>query len=282
MTVQYVSSHGKVFDLKNFRMRLKDANFHNYAWEYDSAEQQYGIDITRFRKVAKEYEASVIFRGNVEERKENLDLFTEAAEKDIINKTPGKVVYGSYYIRAYVSSSSTYPYDGADWTQRDIIFLCPYPFWIDEEKREFLPVHVNNAKNGTEFLYYPYGYNYDYSDPNGSDIIWSVDHFAPCEFLMTVYGPANNPLVMINGHTYQVYTELKTGEYMVIDSRENMVKKIQGDGTEINLYNSRARQESIFEPVEPGNVRVIWSGEFGFDLTLYCERSEPKWKTQNN
>lgn len=278
--IQYISSSGETFDLLNFKTRLKDANFHNYAWEYDSIEQQYGIDITKFRKAAKEYEASVIFRGSIEERKRNLNRFLEASERDIINKAPGKVLYEDYYIRAYVISSSTYPYDGADWTQKDVVFLCPYSFWIDEETRSFLP--AQNTSSDAEFLGYPYGYDYDYSAPDATDILWAVNHFAPCEFLMTIYGQANNPLVTINGHPYQVFAELETGEYMTIDSRGNTVQKHLPDGTTANLYNSRARQESIFTPIESGSIRVVWSGEFGFDITLFCERSEPRWKTNGS
>lgn len=279
--IQYISSSGETFDLLDFKTRLKDANFHNYAWEYDGIEQQYGVDITKFRKEAKEYDASVIFRGSINERKENLNHFLEASEKDIINKTPGKIIYEDYYIRAYVISSSTYPYDGADWTQKDVVFLCPYPFWIREETRSFLPVESTSSYN-TEFLGYPYGYLYDYSAPDATDLIWVVNHFASCEFLMTIYGPEDNPLVTVNGHPYQVFAELETGEYMTIDSRENRVEKHLPDGTSINLYNYRSRQESIFEPVEPGSVRVMWSGEFGFDITLYLERSEPGWKTNGS
>ena len=69
---------------------------------------------------------------------------------------------------------------------------------------------------------------------------------------------------------------------MQIDSRNNKVIKYAANGTQQDLYDMRAKQESVFDPIDPGNVRVVWSGGFGFDLTLYCERSEPRWKTQNS
>lgn len=264
----------------NFRTRVKDVVFHSYAWEYDTVEKQYGVDITRFRKQPKQYEASIIFRGSVEKRKQNLNNFTELAEQDVVNKTPGKLICEEHYINAYVISSDTYPYEGADWTQKDAVFLCPYPFWIREETRSFLP--IQESENPDHFLDYEYDYLYDYSAPDGGSAIWKVDHYAPCEFLMTIFGPVADPRIVINGHPYQVYDTLLENEYMQIDSRKNTVIKYMTNGTRQNLYDLRAKIDSVFEPIKPGNIAVNWPGSYGFDLTLYLERSEPRWKVKDN
>ena len=280
MKVQYINSYGDVIDLLNFNTRMKDANFHDYEWEYDSIEQQYGIDITRFRKTAKEYEATIVFKGDLDTRKRNLNRFFEIAEKDIIDKNPGKIIWDDYYINAYAVSSSTYPNDDSGWTQKDVIFLCPYPFWIAEESRSFPPIEQSVASD--EYLDYEYDYGYDYSTPTDGSEIWEVDHFAPCEFLMTIFGPVSNPRILINGYPYEVYTELGSNDYLQIDSRNNKVIKYLSNGTRQDMYNYRAKQQSIFEPITPGNITVMWTGTYGFDLTLFCERSEPKWKMKSS
>ena len=280
MKVQYINSYGDVIDLLNFNTRMKDANFHDYEWEYDSIEQQYGIDITRFRKTAKEYEATIVFKGDLDTRKRNLNRFFEIAEKDIIDKNPGKIIWDDYYINAYAVSSSTYPNDDSGWTQKDVIFLCPYPFWIAEESRSFPPIEQSVASD--EYLDYEYDYGYDYSTPTDGSEIWEVDHFAPCEFLMTIFGPVSNPRILINGYPYEVYTELGSNDYLQIDSRNNKVIKYLSNGTRQDMYNYRAKQQSIFEPITPGNITVMWPGTYGFDLTLFCERSEPKWKMKSS
>ena len=113
-------------------------------------------------------------------------------------------------------------------------------------------------------------------------MIWNVDHCAPCEFLMTVFGPAVDPRIVINGHPYQIYTTLDSNEYLQIDSRANTVVKYLANGIRQDIYDYRAKQESVFDPITPGNISVVWSGEFGFDITLYCERSEPRWKIQSS
>lgn len=280
MKVQYINSYGDVIDLLNFNTRMKDANFHDYEWEYDSIEQQYGIDITRFRKTAKEYEATIVFKGDLDTRKRNLNRFFEIAEKDIIDKNPGKIIWDDYYINAYAVSSSTYPNDDSGWTQKDVIFLCPYPFWIAEESRSFPPIEQSVASD--EYLDYEYDYEYDYSTPTDGSAIWEVDHFAPCEFLMTIFGPVSNPRILINGYPYEVYTELGSNDYLQIDSRNNKAIKYLSNGTRQDMYNYRAKQQSIFEPITPGNITVMWPGTYGFDLTLFCERSEPKWKMKSS
>ena len=129
-----------------------------------------------------------------------------------------------------------------------------------------------------------YDYNYDYTMPYGGDVIWNVDHYAQCEFLMTVFGPCVDPRVVINGHPYQVYVTLDENEYLQIDSRPNAntVVKYAANGIQQDVYDMRAKQESVFEPITAGNVRVVWPGDFGFDLTLFCERSEPRWKIQGS
>lgn len=281
MTVKYINSRNMEIDLLSFPTRVKDVNFHQYTWGYDGSDQQYGANITKFTKDPIQYEATVIFRGTVDRRKEKLNNFTETTEVDIINRTPGKLICGDYYIQAYAISSSTAPYDGADWTQKDVTFLCPYPFWIREEKRSFTPLKITGDTDDN-FLDYEYDYLYDYTAPTAGNAIWMVDHYAPCEFLMTIFGEASEPRIFVNGHPYQIYTTLMPNEYLQIDSRKNTVMKFMANGTRQDLYDMRAKLQTVFEPITPGNIAVNWPGSFGFDLTLFCERSEPRWKTQNS
>ena len=159
--------------------------------------------------------------------------------------------------------------------------LADRPVWIIEEKRAFQ--RITNGISEETHLDYEHDYNYDYTMPYGGDVIWHVDHYAPCEYEMVIYGPCVDPSVVINGHTYKVYATLDDNDYLIINSRENSVVHYLSNGTQRDLYDYRAKiGDSLFEPITPGNIRVVWSGEFGFDLTLFCERSEPRWKTQGS
>ena len=70
---------------------------------------------------------------------------------------------------------------------------------------------------------------------------------------------------------------LYIGEYMVIDSRSKKVYKVKNNGEKVNLFHARGRDFYIFEKIPSGIMAVSWSGEFGFDITLLSERSEPVW-----
>ena len=74
-------------------------------------------------------------------------------------------------------------------------------------------------------------------------MIWNVDHYAPCEFLMTIFGPAVEPRIVINGHPYQIYTTLDENEYLQIDSRNNQVIKYLANGIQQDIYDLRAKRE---------------------------------------
>ena len=94
---------------------------------------------------------------------------------------------------------------------------------------------------------------------------------------MTIYGPCENPRILINGYPRQIFTSLESNEYLVIDSRDSTVIKHLANGTTVSVYNSRQFQPSIFEKIPSGLLSIDWTGLFGFDVTLFLERSEPKW-----
>ena len=52
-------------------------------------------------------------------------------------------------------------------------------------------------------------------------------------------------------------------------------------GKEINLFDYRDKTQSVFERIPGGNLRLNWTGTFGFDLTLFEERSEPRDDNEN-
>lgn len=232
------------------------------------------MKITGFKKGPAEYEGVIVFRGPISQRKENLNRFFEAGERDIINETPGKLICGEHYIRSYILSSSTAPAEGALWTEKNVKFLCPYSFWIKEETKQFFKQNEIQPEDGLD---YPYDYEYDYTAQKAGTASWYIDHFAKSKFKMTIYGPCVNPRILINGYPYEVFDTLESGEYMVIDSRENTVLKYLTNGTIQNIYDLRAKKQSVFEKIPAGNLDIVWSGAFGFDITLFLERSEPRW-----
>ena len=37
------------------------------------------------------------------------------------------------------------------------------------------------------------------------------------------------------------------------------------------------KNRTIFDKIPSGDLNIVWTAAFGFDLTLYLERGEPTW-----
>ena len=282
IVAKYVTGTGNETFILNqsYEVMIGSCNPHSSEWNYESIEKKYGIEITSFGKDPIEIPITMKYRGTEQEIYQNVDSFFEASERDVINMTPGRLYIADEYVTGFFLSHSSSQSNEFYGVQEELNFLVPYPFWIKEETKSF--AQIKESENPDGFLDYEYDYLYDYSAPDGGNVIWKVDHYAPCEFLMIIFGPVADPRIVINGHPYQVYDTLLENEYMQIDSRKNTVIKYMANGTRQNLYDLRAKMESVFEPIAPGNVVVNWPGSYGFDLTLYLERSEPRWKVKDN
>lgn len=270
MILTYTNSNGDSFDLLSNGLRVKEGNFHSYAWEPKVVTALLGESVKGFGKKALHYSTTICFKGD---RRADLNAFHAATETDIINVKPGKLQWGDDYIQCYVITSSTYPSDESDaWTLNDVDIYAPYPFWFRDVKKSFF----GQTAGGT-FLDYPYDYDYDYYQGVIGYDIFSSGHYAPSEFTMVIYGAAVNPMITIGGQVYGIYDTLSAGEYVEIDSRSHTIVKYASGGTQTNIFDLRTKAASIFNRMPAGNFSVSWSGGFGFDIILHEERSEPEW-----
>lgn len=279
MIVKYVSGSGNdTFVLnKGYDLAIKDCNPHKSAWIYESASQQFGEKITSFGKEILTLEITLKFRGTLDGMSENLNAFFEACETDVINMTQGALWFGDEYVRGwFIERESAASQEFYGWEQTTI-FMAPYPFYIREAKRSFFPAGSETQEDPGAGLDYNYDYAYDYAADVDGTKIWSVDHFTSSEFKMIIYGPCEDPQININGHPYKVYASIEAGEYITIDSRNNTVIKHLANGTDLNIYDLRGKQQSIFDKIPSGDINIVWTAAFGFDLTLYLERGEPTW-----
>ena len=272
IVLKYIASSGNIYDLKSKEIKTKEANFHAWAWNPFGVEQKYGIRLTDFTKDAAEYTTTLIIEGSYFDRKDLLDSLHEDFEYDIRNKTPGRIIWGECYLDCYITESSTQPTEKTSWTENEVNIYAPYPFWIREETKSFM---ASGAQPLSAFLDFDFDFEYDYTPPAAGSSLWVRDFPFASEFQMIVYGPVASPHVLIDGHVYEFYDTLLSGEYAIIDSRKNTITKVTTSGQEVNIFDKRNKNVSIFENIPGGTLTVNWSGSFGFDLTIYEERSEP-------
>ena len=275
MRLEYIGSAGTI-DFTQFETQIfTTSGFHAYEWTRQETAQTFGVKVDKFTKEPLTYEMTVAIRGTQSDKEAALNQIAEITEQDVVNKTPGRLYWKDYYLDCYILKADTQP-SGDFWgAERSMTIFAPYPFWIKEETKQFLPVNRDQEDAGG--LDYDYDYDYDYALDVPGQQRWNIDHYAPSEFQMILYGYCQNPRVMVGDYPYQVFDTCEEGEYIVIDSRAKTVVKHLNNGDVTNIFDLRAKENSVFEKIPGGNQLVTWAGTFGVDITLFMERSEPKW-----
>jgi hypothetical protein len=284
-SIYFQSSNGTRFNLKEFSgCKLKEADFHKYSWGRAVTQKQFGEVLDRFTKDAQLYTAKIIFKGNPAERKAQVEQFHFETERDITNQSIGRIYWGQGYIECYVVDSDTYPSsDNPLWTENDVTFYCPYPFWIEEQVIEVTPseesiISTDKGYREADNLGYPYPYSYA-TAPNVSRFY--VDHYAPSEFKMIGYGPFYEFYVNIAGNVYNVNYPVRANQYLTIDSRQSTPADrrcfvTSESGIKTNVFDYRNPDYSLFTPIPGGANLINYVRDYGLELTIYKERSEPR------
>lgn len=272
--LKYVASSGREYNLRSETLRTRrGASFH--AWKYDpsAVALQYGERVTAFTKDAATYEATLTLFGTEEEKLALLDQMHDDFELDMRNVTPGRLIWNDYYIECFASESETDPDDSNFLVDNKVSFYCPSPFWVREKTRHF---YSRAGDTQESFLDYPYDYPYDYFSGVSGAESWPTEIPFESDFLMTIFGPCTDPRILINGHAYQILDTLEQSERVTIDSKQGTIVKTLANGRTENAFDLRNKSESVFDKFPAGTLQISWPGTFGFDLTLFEERSEPR------
>lgn len=271
MTIKYVNSKGKEMNLNKEPYKMLISDLLDYEWEVSSS----GNRIRGFGYAVKEKSLNIdVHRTKTAGARTNMNALSEFFEQDIINGVPGKLYLDDSYMNCYIKSS-----EKSNWETDQIIsceygLITDYPFWITEKSFSFAP---GTKGADSEFLDYLRGYDYDYFDPGKGVGRLDNDHYTDAHFNMIIYGPVVNPRILIGGYPYEVFTTVTKNEYLVIDSRARTVVRTKQGGEKIDEFDNRNKEQSIFRKIPAGSHTINWSGDFGIDITLFQERSEPRW-----
>ena len=277
--VVYEASSGRRYDLKAEPVRIKNANFHNYAWTREVINQRFGEMVQRFAKDAQEYETTLYLMGSQSEIKQTLYDLHNDFERDITSQTPGRLWWHKSYIPCYITASSTYPHENNYWVCNEITIYCPSPFWIEEKTFSFYPAEEQESY---PYLDFNVDFAFDFSYKPRAVLPIETGHYAPSSFRMIMHGPCVNPSVTIGGNVYNVNVSVPAGGYLVIDSRPEaplgwQVYLRNASGQASNVFDNRNPNYQILERIPGGTVDLTYPRTYGVDLTLYLERSEPSW-----
>lgn len=262
---------GKIF--------VNESDLHDFSWNNVSE----GGKISAFTKEIEDRNIPLVIIGATKEERNNiLNKLFVLAEKDVLTNTYGRLFYGDYYLKCFVTGSKKQNYrKKADrYAEDQLTITTDYPWWIRELKYSYKvgdePLPESEIVTGKRNLDYNFDYNIDYLSNEGARNLYN-SAVVDSNFKLIMYGPVENPKIEINQHVYQVNVSLLASEYVEIDSVTKKIRKKNYNGVWSNEFSKRNRDSYIFKRIDAGNNNLIWDGKFRFDLILYDERSEPPW-----
>lgn len=306
---KYVNHLGEYLESDGIKLFIQDNDLFDWTWKYTSSLNK----ISAFSRDPAEKSFPIVI--NADDEQEGLELrdrFFELAEKDVLAKEPGRLYFHDWYMVGYVIASTKSNYMLTDkLMQNSMTFVSETGMWYRENSVSLPPetevrsehIYRDPITTTTEgtiptalddgLLYHDYSYDYT-SAPKihtvypmydyAYDYVRTIGHksivangFKASEFVMTIWGYVDHPIVYIAGHAYGVDAVVYEGERLVIDSRAKTIQKIGRLGEVTNLFNARDKEQSVFEPIPAGSNPITWPGTYGVDLTVYEERSEPAW-----
>lgn len=195
-------------------------------------------------------------------------------EKDLRAGLKGKLYVGDYYLECNIYGMKNSEYLIKDYFLRTSMkVVTDKPMWKKATTISFKKSENDEGELGTD---YPFDYPTDLLKKEiGQQTIANNSDFAT-DFIMTIYGAAVAPEILINNHSYKMNTTIYDGEKIVIDSDAGTILKHSG-GITHNIFNDRAKEQSVFEKIPNGICSVNWSNEFDFDIILIDSRAEPMW-----
>ena len=272
-------SSGKEMLLNTYEIGIGSGNPYSTIWKYSSLKMRFGIEIECFEKEPILIPITFRFRGSKKTIAANLNEFFSECEKDIIEKKPGIFTVNEWNLSGFFVERESVPSDKFYGNELSTTFLAPYPFWIQEESFSIAPSTIDNDIANAKG--YPMRYPYSFARTRKANRI-HIDHYTESNFKLVIFGPTDRVQITIAGHPYIVEYPIAEGEYMVIDSRPvapigKQIYIVRTNGKEENIFHYRSCEHSVFKKIPAGDILIDYPGTYGFDLTVFKERSEPKF-----
>ena len=273
--LKYKNHMNEVFEFGKDGIFVDMNELHDYEW----AVTKKGSRIASLdRDVSKRKLPVIIICATKEQGIAARNKLMEVVEKDVLAFKHGKIIIGDYYFKCFVTKSQKKNYlTTKRWMELTLTLTTDFPFWVKETTSVFgIPGSGTGNQGSGVGLDFGFDHPFDYTSSVEFKEITNTG-FVASDFRMVIYGACQNPAININGHEYRVNCDVGSGEYLTIDSAAKKIYLTDNNGTTTNVFSHRSRDSYIFQKIEPGKSHVSWVGEFGFDVTLLEERSEPKW-----
>lgn len=195
-------------------------------------------------------------------------------------------VYGTLYIGDFFARGNFPTKAVAEFNPYKRMVIVDVPFFMPEEvwRRELPAIILNGDQSDPSSVpaiplaNYPSNYPHGYTSGNLSNDFIN-DSVFPSPFRLAIFGSCTNPSVTIGGHVYNVNVSVPAGSLLIIDSSEKTIVLYDSNnvGQNVFAYQNHDADKYIFEPIPVGEVSIRYQNIPSITLTLYEERSAPKW-----
>ena len=270
MEIYYQNSIGeKVYFDRSPYYLLEETTLFDYEWQYETKRNN---SVKNVKKTTSTPVLNILVKGKTKaECEKNATRLYEILDYDCVMGEPGKLYCGRYFLQCYFHKSEKAEEHSAA-KQLTFTLVTDLVNWV----KETVTRYRNRQVTGTDVYGLDYPYDYDHNFMSVSQTVNNTS-FYPSDFILTIYGPCQEPMITIGDNIYMVHSDLKEGEYLLIDSRNRKITKVENDGTRVNEFKNRDTDHYIFEKIKQGINPVSWEGNYNFDISILDERGEPKW-----
>ena len=292
----YENNRGQRINLSEHPYYLDIEPLLDYQWSYSQKEKRRGNIIAGFAKDIQSMDLTLnILARETRRRDEAIDEFNNLIEADIYDGIAGKIWLNDWYTRGYIISSQNTKWQyGNPIVQKKVKLVREQENWYhsvrvgnfgnteQEEAFNFVEDEIKTFEryegDGVSLLE-GYNYEFDYMADIQSQQRISNPNATPCEFIISIQGYVNRPVVQIGENVIAVDVEVPYGANLQVDSSAKTAILTLADGTMINVFGARDPDYYLFARIPSGNNIVTWNGSFMWEVKMLEERSEPRWLT---
>lgn len=251
-------------------------DLHSFSWDVTSKNDRiYSFN----RKMVEKKIPIIIFCETASEGIAMRNRLYEICEKDVMAKEYGRIIIGKYYLRCYVKASEKVEYlSSQKYMKATLTIITDLPYWTKETLYRF--GYGSNSGGDNEGLYLDgkYDYPFDFTYSLLDTAIRNTGIIAT-NFKIVIYGACTSPTLVIGNKEYTVHANIEESEKLTIDSASKKIYLTKADGTTENCFNLREKNTEfyIFDKIASGTNIVRLENCYKADVTVYDERSEPKW-----
>ena len=292
----YENNRGQRINLSEHPYYLDIEPLLDYQWSYSQKEKRRGNIIAGFAKDIQSMDLTLnILARETRRRDEAIDEFNNLIEADIYDGIAGKIWLNDWYTRGYIISSQNTKWQyGKPIVQKKVKLVREQENWYhsvrignfgnteQEEAFNFVEDEIKTFEryegDGVSLLE-GYNYEFDYMADIQSQQRISNPNATPCEFIISIQGYVNRPVVQIGENVIAVDVEVPHGANLQVDSSAKTAILTLADGTMINVFGARDPDYYLFARIPSGNNIVTWNGSYMWEVKMLEERSEPRWLT---